>query len=666
MLASSIIQGLQDAAAQDGNTSVCYYFFQADGSNALGSLPTAAYRTILSQLLHKNRHNEHIIDKFAFQMIEGSGQMKASQSDLIELLHLCCQDLGPVYIVLDGLDECSDVRALLVQAVAKISALSSVRILLLGRPSTPTLHRKTLLEQRIPLGRLAVNDDIRTYLTSKVTALIDEGYLPDVELESLVDPLMSGADGMYVIPEYKSLSLQEITLTLYPQTRFLWAILMIRLLHSPVLTPSRRLRTITNIVYPEGIEKMYCRILSIIVESGSLQRAAAKQIFCWLAFARMPLTIGLLYEAVHKNRLGSSADSVKEVQAFRETISVVCGALVEFYDPASGHVEQQPLVASLGAQTGVKFIHLSVAEHFLQSHTMSDNSTGTFTMERSLANLTLALETVGALLWAEPTSSIFNSDLSKYSVLYWTKHIHASIEQGISVDLARSGEFRHTLLELFKSLSNFLENPLAITRWIYSFYKDGGSLVQGKLPCTDFKNWLHWFETSDLLEQAQSSQRTIQRMKEFLHDMERLVREWHPKLHSDPDIIWDDAASFSDSIFLYKKDSSTRIKRLALIDLKRPNQSSRPLGEISASSSDGKLNFRLSIWPSKAFEERWGSLQVYDSIARVKDVSCGWSMRYEAWSIEAESCLGEIEIPLDEQEIWLAMRQMLYEKDLGN
>jgi hypothetical protein len=194
-MAASITQELQFTTSQNENSTVCYHFFQSDLSNALGSLPTTAYRAMLSQLLHNNRHNENIINKFAFQMIQGTGQPNASQCDLIELLHLCCQDLGQVHMVLDGIDECLDIRALL-KAVAKISALPAVRILLLGRPSTPTLHQKTKREQRIELSRSSVNDDIRAYLSTKITTLIEDGDLPDVELQTLVDPLVSGADGM--------------------------------------------------------------------------------------------------------------------------------------------------------------------------------------------------------------------------------------------------------------------------------------------------------------------------------------------------------------------------------------------------------------------------------------------------------------------------------------
>jgi hypothetical protein len=442
---------------------------------------------------------------------------------------------------------------------------------------------------------------------------------------------------------------------------------MIRLLHSPVLTPSRKLQMISKIVYPEGIEKMYCRILSIIEESGELQVAAAKQIFCWLAFAKVPLTVGHLYEAVHKCRVGSSTDSIQDIQTFREMISVVCGSLVEFYTPASGHVEQQPLTPSLSFQSGVRFIHISVGDHLTQTQTTTGMTGGSLAMDRMVANLTLARETLDALLWADPLSAVFDTVLSKYAVSYWMKHLHASIDHEIPMDLARSQPSRHSVAAMLTSLSSFLEAPLVITRWIYSFYKTDGSMIHGKLPYSELKDWVEWLESSNyFLESAQDGERKMQQMKEFIRDMERLVREWHPKLHAEPETLWNEVVAFTNSIFLCKTNTSIKVKRLALTDSKRPNQSTRPLGEVSASSSDGQMNFRLSVWPSKAFEERWGNLQLHDSIARVKDVSCGWSMRYEVWSIETETCMGEIEIPLDEKEIWLAMRQMLHEKDVGD
>jgi hypothetical protein len=403
---------------------------------------------------------------------------------------------------------------------------------------------------------------------------------------------------------------------------------------------------------------MYSRILGIIAEADSLERAAAKQIFCWLTYAKTPLTIGLLYEAVHQCRLSPLDDSVKEVQAFREMIRVICGALVEFYDP-KGNVEPS---LSLDYASGVRFIHLSVQEHFLQTHSKPDSPAGPFVMERSFANLGLSLETLHALLRSGLQSTALDSDLSRYSVLYWTYHLHASVDQRVSVGVEKLSEVQNTLHQMIDALSTFLENPLLITQWVHSFYENGGSLVHGGLPYSHLKIWSEWLDVSGFLqEQSNNNQRTLERMKDFLRDLEQIVQQWHQRLQSGPDLIWDEAASFLDSDFLCK--STTRIKRLALTEPKRRSQSSRPLGDVSAISSDGQFNFRLSVWPSKAFEEKWESPQMYD---RMKDASYAWSMRYEIWSIANESCLGEVEISLDQREVWLAMRQMLHEEHMGD
>ena len=51
---------------------------------------TAAYRSILAQLLFRHRHEQNMIDKFSFAMNHVShGQLKATSLELIDLLQFC-------------------------------------------------------------------------------------------------------------------------------------------------------------------------------------------------------------------------------------------------------------------------------------------------------------------------------------------------------------------------------------------------------------------------------------------------------------------------------------------------------------------------------------------------------------------------------------------------
>ena len=642
VLASSVIRELQETMSAQPEVAVCYYFFQAEVGNEQNTTTSAAYRAILSQILHLNRDNQQIIDKFTFCNMNSSLQPRASQKELIGLLQLCGQELRRTYIVLDGVDECSDKDGLL-GVIANISTFGSIRILLLSRPSVLGLYQKTTDEQRLQVTRAAIHDDIKTYLTSKVSQLIEENYLPNVSLQELVEHLLSGADGM-----------------------FLWGKLMIKLLRSPVLTPSRRRRMIQDISFPEGLEKMYNRILSLVSESSNLEVEAAKHVFCWLAFAKAPVSVRLLYEAVHKCQLDPSDDITKEVQQFREMISVVCGALVEVSSPTDSIVTHRHSDVHRSLNSIVKFVHMSVKEHFSQTHTTSSTFGGSLLMEHSLANITLAREALTVLMTSKSKTTSRGEGLSAYSTFFWTKHLSDSISRGISRQLAQSDPFRHALQDLISLFSKFLDTPLIITQWIFSYYQFGGSPLHGQLPYEEISKWLEWLQDpSSKAELFKVPHQTLQSCEEFTHDMARLVRQWGSKLETTPDILWDETVSFLNSRFVFNS-SLTKVTSLALNKPTGAHQSSRPLGDISVASSNGEINFRLSVWPSKTFEERWATLRAGDSAARVRDACSGWTMKYEVWKIQSKSCVGQIEIPLDEREIWFAMRQLLYEEDNGN
>ncbi|KAH7110138.1 hypothetical protein B0J11DRAFT_599734 [Dendryphion nanum] len=222
----------------------------------------------LSVLVQMSSRYTRLLDKIAFCKINGTGQPRASQTELIGLIQLCVQEIEHVYFIFDGVDECSDGQALL-KAISYIASFSTTRVLLSSRPIVLQLHQSTREEQRLSLRRRHIKEDIRTYFSHKIATLVEDGYLeqdPVHTLDALVEPLVSGADGM-----------------------FLWATPMIKLLRSPVLCTSRRHKIITDIIHPEGLDKMYDRVLLVIAESGTLERNTAKQIFYWLAFATRPV-----------------------------------------------------------------------------------------------------------------------------------------------------------------------------------------------------------------------------------------------------------------------------------------------------------------------------------------------------------------------------------------
>ncbi|KAF9630468.1 hypothetical protein BFW01_g1030 [Lasiodiplodia theobromae] len=105
VLASSIIDELMAEYHQEGRIwELCYFFFTPDCKESTTRI--SAYRSILAQILHRNRQDEDMINKFDFTMTDifSSGTPKAGLDELFGLVKLLFQQFQ-ILLVLDGIDD---------------------------------------------------------------------------------------------------------------------------------------------------------------------------------------------------------------------------------------------------------------------------------------------------------------------------------------------------------------------------------------------------------------------------------------------------------------------------------------------------------------------------------------------------------------------------------
>lgn len=359
ILASSVVEELgNNYLAPDASPMICYYFFSSEGRNSLETASSSsAYRAILAQIMQQHKNDTVLMEKLAFAATSGTAQLRASTAELIDLLLLCSQNVEHIYLVLDGIDECDD-SAALIRTLGILTTYSPLKIILFSRISVPCLSRTVVAMQRLPVDRMALSVDIGLYLSRCLASLIEDELLFPADIPNLVDHLVRGADGM-----------------------FLWAKLMVNYLSSPALTPTKRLETIQHVIFPEGLEKMYDRILLLIGKHGKTERNLARNIFAWLAHAKAPLTIHQLYEATHMGDLDTEDDTSHQIDLFRDTIAIVCGSLVECRAPKHASRNKSSPPDILNSQPhedifSIRFIHLSIKEHFNQVHTMPSTVNG--------------------------------------------------------------------------------------------------------------------------------------------------------------------------------------------------------------------------------------------------------------------------------------------------
>jgi hypothetical protein len=274
VLASATVDELiTRAQKKSGARPLIFYFFFRFGDQALDN-SSASYRALLAQILAFSGPDKDILDKFAFIRNElRSGQTTATDTELLGLLQICTEGINDCFVILDGIDECSD-HDTLIDSIYGIAKRSSVKAILFSRPNIPYKCLKAEVAEELNIGRAASND-IRLFLSRRLLTLSEDGFLPLIEDPSkLLDHLVTGADGM-----------------------FLWARLMMEYLRSRALTPSQRLKIIMDVTLPERLEAMYDRIMNLIGQGLQPDRDLARWIIWWLIFSRRPLTSRELQEA---------------------------------------------------------------------------------------------------------------------------------------------------------------------------------------------------------------------------------------------------------------------------------------------------------------------------------------------------------------------------------
>ncbi|KAI0187202.1 hypothetical protein EV127DRAFT_499283 [Xylaria flabelliformis] len=429
VLAASVIEEFLDEEYEnDQPTTTCYFFFKyGDYRN---SSIEAAYRSILAQILHRNRHDNDLLDKFAFARIDpegSSGQPIACLKELLGLMRICSAFFGQLSLILDGIDE-SDEPDSVCSKLRDLVTTASIKLICFSRGNVNRLHNWTPQTQIVSFDRLVTNSDIRLYLTHQLEALQDDGMLPmttSASLELLVDTLVHGADGM-----------------------FLWVKLMMKYLGSPALTLRSRLDTINSVRFPEGLNVMYDRIFTLISTSRKPELDLARRVLIWLHHSVSTdggLTQRILQSAVtdyneQYDVLGSD---------FAPAVVSVCGGLVEFTP-----------------QARFQLAHLTVKEYMQERAWSRVGLPVSFIPGEAAAAVELAAVCIQYLLvhgdrqtpqrFARSSSydkiPDFQGSFQSYAVRHWTYHLSKATPSFLSQAIQDPGEAEAAakLIESFK------------------------------------------------------------------------------------------------------------------------------------------------------------------------------------------------------------------------
>jgi hypothetical protein len=156
--------------------TVAYFHFNAAHSYCVH--PNDAFRALTHQLIHNHRHDRSTLDAISLIMHKTSPDARASSDDVRTLLSLLLHQ-HPTYIVIDGLDECSDIQ-LFLTSLPEVSRRSDTKSILFTRPGTEIPQQYQRWASDAPyvwnLDDASNSRDIDDYLCGTLHRMADQGF----------------------------------------------------------------------------------------------------------------------------------------------------------------------------------------------------------------------------------------------------------------------------------------------------------------------------------------------------------------------------------------------------------------------------------------------------------------------------------------------------------
>ena len=588
-----------------------------------------------------NQQSIAVIDAASLIMdVTGSGQPRASDEEVLEILALLLHRLVGVIIVVDGIDECVDVKGLLTTLQGLLSD-TTCKLLLLGRPNVMFPAGYANIQSIEP--RFYSNfDDIELYLCSEISEL-------------LTTVTIAG-----------DLSAQEIAHIIAARSRslFLFARSMVEYLGSPALTARQRMDEINNLTLVEGLDTMYERVTKFLMTRYASEKLVVRMIFQLAAVAKRPFDLEELRTALSL-KVGQPAneDRLDSIENLEHSIVRMCGALVEITGDGK-----------------LQFIHASVKDFLTQQ--AQNVSSNFFYIDMSKANLMAARLCLSYLVCDMPSGPLSGYveeamdrellqarlPLLYYSALSWDYHL----AQGITY--CKNRPFLETIKgfpDLAKFFSRFLLSKSRITTWIEASWTFGNEPT-----LSDSLDALHILGNEEISVEDPSSN-LIGICKELgilSRDLVKLAADWERLLLKRPNEIWGSSVSAFNKSEFWVNTTHTRISSLFEDD---HVSEEKPMLRVSKTSANGQLvglievlNKRLAL--SSQAELAWAATDIASSSVQTSledlssgnaaksDGKIGLSVRYRVNAIDnAAQSLVDIGVPILNDDVQHIQPQLL-------
>jgi hypothetical protein len=307
VISQSVVSNLageaEDPDLCDEPPATAYHHF----SNLLSedNRPEDAFRTMSCQLLQTHRYDRSTLDAVSLLLRKTSFREHATTDEVLDVLLLLLRQ-HPTFIVVDGIDECSDTEMLLA-SLARLCRGSDTRVIIFSRPNLriPLEYQKWASDAPhiLPLTNKHNAVAIDGLVVPEMNRLADQGFFGISMDRVLISEVANIADG-----------------------DFSWASTLMRFLQSPLLSSKERLDILQGIRSLQGLESLFRVVFDALARHPPTEKRIITDTFRWLSFPINRMCPGALHAALstYNPNVSDGSHTTDIMQALPE---LTCGLL---------------------------------------------------------------------------------------------------------------------------------------------------------------------------------------------------------------------------------------------------------------------------------------------------------------------------------------------------
>lgn len=330
-LAARVIEELHALTAETPDSTVAFVYCTSNPSSSTGMRLNSMLGSLFVQLCRNLPRDEEVdffIPREGGYSTRDSPRRNELKGGIVKLV----SKFRPCFIVVDGLDECSQWESIhfreFCSFIAELSkqAESSTKVLVLSRPNYPDIEKALADSVKIQVDSGFNSNDIQNYISKRVSEIRPDQTEEESEgLEEIKKLLLDQSDGM-----------------------FLWARLKINDLEGSMEDMKEALETSS-----ENLDDIYRKKLYGIVRQASrLTRDRALRALLWITTAYRPLSKVEMIEALSIKRGQKGLDSRTRLPVY-QPVCTECADLVVEHNGAYSLIH-----ASLGEFLKREFLSL--------------------------------------------------------------------------------------------------------------------------------------------------------------------------------------------------------------------------------------------------------------------------------------------------------------------